>query len=196
VNKKLKALLTSRTRLALLSIFFRKPEEMYYVRELVRMSKEEINSVRRELANLLKIGVTESEHRGNRVYYWLNFDFIFYGDLLGLVNKATGLGAKIISKQNRLGQLKYLIYSNSFANFGKTKEDAVDLIVVGKVKLDLLDSYIKEEEEKRDREINYMVMDKKEFKMRISRRDPFLVDFFLALPIVIIGDTRGISGKI
>jgi len=196
VNKKLKLLLTSRTRLGLLGIFFKEPGEMYFVRELVRISKEEINSVRRELANLLKIGVIESEPRGNKIYYWTNFDSIFYRDLLVLMNKTTGLGAKIIKRQNRLGKLKYLIYSNSFANGKRSPIGSVDLVVVGKVNLGLLDSYIKDEEKDRKQEINYMLMDRKEFKMRILRRDPFLVDFFLNLPVVIIGNIRNISGKI
>jgi len=39
---------------------------MFYVRELTRSTKEEINAVRRELDHLQKAGLLKSEKRGNR----------------------------------------------------------------------------------------------------------------------------------
>ncbi|RLC33464.1 hypothetical protein DRH14_04805, partial [Candidatus Shapirobacteria bacterium] len=136
VNKKLKALFSSRTRLALIKIFFGKAGEMFYVRQLTRLSGEEINSVRRELAKLLKISVLLSEKRGNRLYYWVNFGSVFYRPLLIMAQKSSGLGMKIISKKRQLGKLKYLIYSSHFANGLKNRDGLVDLIVVGRVDLD------------------------------------------------------------
>ena len=44
----------SKTRVKLLQLFFRNPNRAFYVREITRKIDEQINSVRRELANLRK----------------------------------------------------------------------------------------------------------------------------------------------
>ena len=70
---------------------------------------------------------------------------------------------------------------------------AVDLIIVGDVSLREIDSFIKQEEQTRGHEINYMVMGKGEFRLRRQKRDQFIVDFFLGSPIAIIGNQSEIS---
>ncbi|MEK7562001.1 MAG: hypothetical protein AAB541_04030 [Patescibacteria group bacterium] len=47
----------SKTRVKLLSLFYSNPNRSFYVREITRKIDEQINSVRRELANLLSIGI-------------------------------------------------------------------------------------------------------------------------------------------
>jgi predicted transcriptional regulator len=67
VSHRLKHLFTSQTRSKLITIFFSRVTELYYVRELVRATGEEINSVRRELENMKQSGLIASENRGNRL---------------------------------------------------------------------------------------------------------------------------------
>jgi predicted transcriptional regulator len=59
----LEQLFGSRTRVKLLGLFLRYPRDPMFVRELTRKIDTQINGVRRELANLLKVG---ADHR-NRV---------------------------------------------------------------------------------------------------------------------------------
>ena len=47
-----------------------------YVREIARTTKENINAIRRELANLEGIGLLKSERKGNMEYYVVNKRFI------------------------------------------------------------------------------------------------------------------------
>ena len=47
----------SKTRVKLLKLFYSNPNRPFYVREITRKIDEQINSVRRELANLLSIGI-------------------------------------------------------------------------------------------------------------------------------------------
>ena len=56
----------SKTRVKLLSLFYNNPERPFYVREITRKIDEQINSVRRELQNLLNIGIVRSVSQGNR----------------------------------------------------------------------------------------------------------------------------------
>lgn len=70
----------------------------------------------------------------------------------------------------------------------KKRSDAIDLIIVGDQPLREVEKAVEAEEKKRDAEINYMVMDSAELKLRQNKRDPFIVDFFLSSPLVIIGN--------
>ncbi len=59
----------SKTRVKLLTLFYNNVDRPYYVREITRKIDEQINSVRRELQNLLSIGILKSVSRSNRLYY-------------------------------------------------------------------------------------------------------------------------------
>ena len=155
------------------------------------MTLEEINSVRRELDNLKKAGIIESEARGNRLYYWANKSSSLFNDLLVLAHKTSGLGMAIKDKEN-IGRVKMMLFSYNFLTNQPRSNDDVDIVLVGDISLREVESAIKKEEEKRGREINYMVMDKKELQLRKQKRDPFLIDFFLACPTVIIGTPQEI----
>ena len=66
------ALFGSKTRVKLLKLFLNNPDSSYYVREITRLIDEQINSVRRELSNMLKIGIITSENVENKLYYKVN----------------------------------------------------------------------------------------------------------------------------
>ncbi len=77
---KLSDFMLSKVRVELIELFFTKPSEMWYVRELTRLVGEEINAVRRELARMQDVGMVKSEERGNRLYYMLNPQYDFFND--------------------------------------------------------------------------------------------------------------------
>ena len=62
----------SKTRVKLLQLFYSNPNRAFYVREITRKIDEQINSVRRELSNLLSIGIIVSENTENKLYYEVN----------------------------------------------------------------------------------------------------------------------------
>ena len=193
IQTSLKHLFISQTRLKLINILFYNPQDIFYVRQLVRLTDEEINSVRRELANLLKSGVINSEWRGNRLYYWADKQSPLFFNLLTIANQSSGLGLKLQNKNETLGTIKLVFYSNKFITGDKRTQDDIDLVIVGDVSLREIDSFIKQEQEIRGFEINYMVMGKGEFRLRRQKRDQFIVDFFLSNPIVIIGNQSEIG---
>src|SRR5438128_7349184 len=71
----------SKTRVKLLQLFYSNPNRSFYVREITRKIDEQINSVRRELANLLSIGIIASETNNNRLYYEVNQQYEYYPPL-------------------------------------------------------------------------------------------------------------------
>lgn len=182
-------IITSRVRVKILGLFFANSKEMYHVRGIVRETKEEINAVRRELTHLEAVGILKKEPRGNRVYYWVRADHPLFGDLLSMVSKTGGLGASLIENKGKIGKVNFVMFSGKFARVKeRTKDDEIDILVVGDVVLPELASLIRVEESKRAKEINYTVMSREEFEFRKKRRDPFLLGILSGSRTMIIGD--------
>lgn len=181
-------IIVSKVRIKLLQVFLAQSEEIFYVRQLVRLINEEINAVRRELLRMEKAGMVKKENRGNRLYYCFNKNYLLYSDLLSLVNKTVGLGGLIIKNKNKIGRLRFALLSGRFARQMSTKEGGVDLLVVGEVNLEGMAKLVQQEEKRIGREINYSVMSNQEFDFRKKRKDPFLQSILLASRIMLIGD--------
>ncbi len=191
----LKDFIISRVRVKLLKIFFDNPQEMYYVRQLTRMTTEEINAVRRELTRMDQAGIVKKEKRGNRIYYFVHPGYDFFEDLLGLVAKSTGLGLGLRQNRMKLGKIKFAMFSGKYVRRKERDPNDVDLLVVGDVVLPELSVLIQKEQERLKTEINYTVMTENEFMFRKSRRDPFLLSILSKSRMMIIGDEEGLVDK-
>lgn len=181
-------LITSKSRVKLLSLFFTYPTSMFHVRECVRRIGDEINAVRRELIHLEKKGILTKEQRANRVYYSLDKAYPFYYDLLALGSKTVGLGNSIIKNKVKLGKIKYAMFSGHFVYRTKKMPEDIDVLVVGTVVLPELAILIRDEEARLGVEINYTAMTEEEFAFRKKRNDPFITGILSGSRITIIGD--------
>jgi predicted transcriptional regulator len=54
----------SKTRVKLVELFYLNVQQMYFVREITRLTNNEINAVRRELEKMVGYGLLKSENRG------------------------------------------------------------------------------------------------------------------------------------
>lgn len=181
-------LITSRSRVKLLSVLLSYPSEMFHVRELVRRTGDEINAVRRELSYLEKKGILGREPRANRVYYFLSKNYEFYYDLLRIGSKTVGLGEGILKNRVKLGRIKYAMFSGKFARKLPKGPEEVDLLVVGAIVLPELALLVREEEKRLDSEINYTVMTEDEFDFRKKKRDPFILSILYGSRVMLVGD--------
>jgi DNA-binding transcriptional ArsR family regulator len=184
----LQNLMISRVRVKMLELFFLNAEEMYYVRQITREIKEEINAVRRELARLLSCGLLRSEERGNRLYYSLNKRYLYYQEIQQMIVKSTGLGKKIRKKRRKLGKLNFVMFSGRYIRGLSPTRDEVDLLIIGDVVLPELQVLVKEAEKHLGRELNYAVFSLEEFIFRKTRRDPFVMDILFSSRVMVIGD--------
>lgn len=181
-------LIISRVRVKILQLFFLNPGKIIHVREIVRRTDEEINAVRRELLHLEKAGLLSKERRANRLFYNLRRDYPLYYDILDLVFKTSGLGGDILKNKVKLGKIKFAMISGKYARGLSRETNNVDLLVIGKVVLPELSQLVRQEEVKREKEINYTVMSEEEFDFRKKRRDPFVLDILRGSRIMLIGD--------
>lgn len=188
-------IITSKVRIKILELFFSNLKEVYHVRGIVRETGEEINAVRRELAKMEKDGLLRKEPRGNRIYYSVRPEYPFFGDLVSMVSKTTGLGKIIIENKNKIGKVSFVMFSGKFVRHKERKrDDDVDILVVGEVILPELASIVRVEETIRGEEINYTAMSREEYDFRKKRRDPFLLGILSGSRVMIIGDEEDLVG--
>ncbi len=77
----------SKTRVKLLRLFFSNPNRSFYVREITRIVDEQINSVRRELANMLSLGIITSDSSNNKLYYEVNQKYEYFDALQSMFSE-------------------------------------------------------------------------------------------------------------
>lgn len=174
----LEHLFGSRTRVKLLSLFLRHPDEALFVREITRRIHTQINAVRRELANLVKLGLlVESSEEASREpglkkkYYKVNRDFKLLPELTSLVMRAQVLlEGRLDQEILKLGDVRYLAFLGAFLG----NSAPVDLFIVGTVDQRKLAQLVSESEKSLGYEINFSVMSLDEFRYRKDMTDKFL----------------------
>lgn len=176
------ALFGSKTRVKLLHLFLNNPGKSFYVREITRLIEEQINSVRRELSNMLNVGIIKSDTADNKLYYEVNQRYEYYvplraifGDNVGadVVATATPSTLDWQGKLDELGGIKIAVLSGIFV---QDSISSVDLLLVGKATQGKLKAFIKTLEKKEGRELNYTIMPYDEFYYRLSIRDRFITE--------------------
>lgn len=184
----LEDIIVSKVRVKLLTLFLTNPGKIFHVREITRRIEEEINAVRRELARMEKAGMVDSEWRQNRRYYTFRKDYPLFPELSALIAKTIGLGADILKNRAKLGKIKYALMSMAFAKGMPSNQSDVDVLLVGNIVLPELTLLVKEEELRRNQEINYTAMTEEEYLFRKRRRDPFLMSILEKPRLMLIGN--------
>lgn len=163
----LKRLFTSKVRIKLLNLFLLNPEQEYFIRELTRKLDEQINSVRRELDNLKKIGLLTSKTRNRKKYYIANKSFILFNELRSIYAKAANTNEELIHDIVKLGKVELLILSGIFLN----KEADCDVLVVGDLDKEALSDLLEKDVEK---PVRFTALDRDDFLYRIKYNDRFI----------------------
>jgi hypothetical protein len=168
MNDALKALFSSATRVKLLSTFLLHPDQEYFVRELTRLLNEQINSIRRELENMKKIGLVKSRSKNRKKYFRVNTEFPLYTDLRNMFGKAVQGEAAIIAELKRLPGLKLLVLAGAFVG----EEDPVDLLIVGEVRRAAVEQLLAHDPSLKN--VKYSIFSVPDFLYRLSLKDKFI----------------------
>ena len=197
----------SKTRVKLLQLFYSNPNRSFYVREITRKIDEQINSVRRELANLLSMGLIASDNNNNRLYYEVNKSYEFYqplsaifgGGKMPAVAKPKTKGKDDVKEEvvveaivkedpeivelKSLGNVELVVYTGQFT---RDESSGIDLLIVGDINQAKINKYIDDLEQKENKEIRYTVMTLPDFEYRKQVKDRFLSDVLAAKKQIVI----------
>ncbi len=174
------ALFGSKTRVKLLHLFLNNPGQSFYVREITRLIDEQINSVRRELSNMMEVGIVTSETNDNKLYYEVNQRYEHYVPLRAIfadqhVEAVTQKGPEV-SWHDTLRQLPGVRLLLTSGVLVKGSSSSVDVLVVGDVSTVQLKKLMKAVEKIEGRDLNYSVLSYDEFYYRLSVRDKFITE--------------------
>lgn len=184
----------SKTRVKLLQLFYSNPNRSFYVREITRKIDEQINSVRRELSNLLSIGIIVSDTNNNRLYYEVNQKYEYFEPLQAIfgAGKKTAVATKKAAGEEdefkALGKVELVVLTGQFTRDERT---GVDMLLVGNVNNNALQKYVAELEAKEGKEIRYTVMGLSDFKYRLQIKDRFAANMLQAKKQILV-DTQNL----
>lgn len=193
------SLFGSKTRVKLLHLFLNNPEKSFYVREITRMIDEQINSVRRELANMVSVGIVQQDAIDNKLYYSVNEDYPYIKPLAAIFsdkNTEGGMGAASgVSWKDSLGRMRGLRLAIISGKLVVGSSSSVDLLLVGDdMSAVTIKNLVKKIEKDRKIEINYAVISYDDFYYRMSVKDRFIMDIIRNKHSVLV-DTETIMRK-
>ena len=195
------ALFGSKTRIKLLHLFLNNPEKSFYVREITRLIDEQINSVRRELSNMLAVGIITSDSADNKLYYQVNRQYEHYEPLRQIfgdkrqkkVEASTGASTQPswMADLNKLSGLRLALEAGVLVRGSASQ---VDLLLVGSLSQAKVDGFIQKVEKSEGRNLNYTVMTYDDFYYRLSVRDKFVSEIVNGACLVLV-DTEKLLSK-
>lgn len=194
----------SKTRVKLLQLFFSNPNRAFYVREITRKVDEQINSVRRELANLMSIGIINSESTNNRLYYEVNQDYGYYKALSLMFG--GGKSSKVVKKGDEapdneeseatvehplakdvrnLGRVELALLTGIFT---RDNLAGIDVLIVGDVNQTKLNKFMDDLEKDENKELRFTIMPKSNFQYRQQINDRFINNVLASKKQIIINN--------
>ena len=154
-------LISSKTRIKLLTRFFFNPKTRSYLRELAKEFNVSTNSVREELNQLTKTNLLNSQKDGRNVYYTANQSHPLFPELKSMVSKVMGLDHVIDGIVNRLGDLDKAYLIDDYAEGKDT--GIIDLLLVGNIDQYHLNDLSRKTERYIKRKIRSLVLSQEEY---------------------------------
>lgn len=158
----LESLITSKTRIRLLLKFFLNPETRAYLRELASEFGESTNGIRLELNSLTKAKLLKSSIIGRTVVYRANKDHTLFTDIQSVVQKYVGIDHLVDDLILELGQIDAAYIIGDYAH--GSDSGLIDLVIVGQVKVDVLQRLVDKTGKIISRKIRPMVLDQEELQ--------------------------------
>ena len=183
----------SRIRAKILGWFFTHTDESFFVRQIASILKEDPTNVSREMAKLEELGILRSKRNGNLKHFQANPECPFFKELKGLVLKTTGVAGRIRAAMEKLAGIEYAFIYGSYAKGEEKADSDVDLLIIGDVDMDRLDSNLGKLEKTLGREINYVLYSMEEFKSKKKAKDGFLMDVLSGKKIMLVGAENGLE---
>ena len=174
------ALFGSKTRVKLLHLFLNNPGQSFFVREITRLIDEQINSVRRELANMLEVGIITSDSSDNKLYYKVSQRYEYYVPLRAIFadQKVTAAAAIQLGDepawQKLVKDISGLRVAVAAGVLVQGSEGGIDLLLVGEVPKRSVAQVVANIESDIGRDLTYSVLSYDEFYYRLSVHDRFI----------------------
>ncbi len=194
LSDNLAAALFGKAQQLVLGLLFVRPDESFYMREIVRATQVGQGAVQRELQRLAEAGIIHRTVRGRQVYYQANRACPVFAELQGLVVKTAGVGDVLRSALSPLkDRIEVAFIFGSFAAGAPRKNSDVDVLIVGEVSFADVVTSFGSAQQRLGRDLNPSVFPAAEFRTKLSTGHHFLTSVVREPKIFLIGDDRELA---
>jgi len=166
----------SKSRKALLRLYFTNPESEYYLRELERLLDIPVSMISKELRRLEEEGLFSSYKKGNLVFFRLEKNYPLFNELKSIVYKTVGVEGALRRIFEGLKGVEAAFIYGSFAKSSENARSDIDIFVMGRIDENALIRKIGKTERALQREINYTLYTRDEFKKKVAEKDAFVLE--------------------
>ncbi len=152
----LETLITSKTRIRLLTKFFVNPKNIGYLRGLAKEFNESTNAIRKELNNLSDAGYLETETDKNKLTYRANTKHPLFETIKKIIHQYLGLESIVKMVLDRMGAVQRVIIIGDYAKGLDT--GTIEVIIEGKqLNTDYIDQLSEKIEGEIKRKVQFLI---------------------------------------
>jgi predicted nucleotidyltransferase len=188
--------LFSQVQLRLLALLFGNPDRRFHASELIRLASSGSGAVQRELKKLAAAGLLTVTSSGNRKFYQANGRSPIFGELHRMILKTAGLAEPL---RNALADERPKIAAafvyGSVAKGTDTASSDIDVMIIGD---DLhyggICTRLHKAEKVLERPVNPTVLSIGDWRRRISRNNPFVLNLLRQPKLFLFGTEHELAG--
>lgn len=167
--------LFNKARQRVLGLLYGRPQQSFYLNELVRLAGVGKGSVKREVDALCAAGLLTVTRIGNQNHYQANPACPIYHELSAIVKKTFGLVGVIREALAPLaGEIACVFIFGSVASGKESSGSDIDLMVIGDVGYSEVVAALYSAQQELGREINPKIFSKGEWTERCETGDAFI----------------------
>ncbi|HPC31101.1 MAG TPA: nucleotidyltransferase domain-containing protein [Candidatus Paceibacterota bacterium] len=164
----------TKNQILILELFFNHPDDSYYLRQISRFLNKKPGVFQKDINKLVENGILESYYQGNNRFFKINKNYPLYQDLKNIFFKTVGIKGELERILKNIKGIKSAFIYGSFAKGEEQKRSDIDLCIIGSVDENSLIKKLTELEKKINREINYILLDEREYVNKLKNKDSFL----------------------
>ena len=184
----LSALITSKSRVEILTWFLSHPGERFHYMQLSKILLASRPSIHKELKRLEDAGILLSQKEANARFYWINQDYSLYPELKSIVFKTAGVADFLRGAFKDTGDVRAAFIYGSVARSREDARSDVDLMIIGDIDQDRLQGVVTAAENELGREINYSVYELEDWQGQLAAGKAFVTDVAAGPKLFVVGD--------
>lgn len=190
--------LFTKTQQKVLGLLYGRPQQSFYLNEIVRLANVGKGTIKRELDRMTAAGLLTSNPIGNQTHYQANPASPVYEEIVGLVRKTFGISDIIYTALlARFEQINLAFIYGSIAKGTDTAESDIDLLIVSDdlAYAELMTTLV-EAEQILGRPINPSIYTKEQFRDKRQTGNAFITKIMQQPRLWIKGEDNDIGAPL
>jgi uncharacterized protein len=181
--------LFGKTRRAVLSLLFGRPDEEFHLRQIVRLSQSAQGAAQRELLQLTAAGILTRRTLANLVLFRANRQSPVFPELRSLVIKTIGAVRVVREALAPVSErVDVAFIFGSVASGQESADSDLDILIIGSVSFEEMVERLYDVQEHIGREVNPVVYTPAAVRALLAQGDRFVSNVMIGEKLYIVGD--------